>query len=75
MSHRALNWTITALITALFALVMSGSHLLDGPSELDAMQDTALAKQDAINSAATHAAPTRASGQIDHKTALAEAAQ
>jgi len=55
MSHRTLNWLITALITALFAMVMSGSHLLDGPSDIEAMQATQAAKQDAIKSAATHA--------------------
>jgi len=51
MSHRTLNWTITALITAIFATVMSGSHLLDGPTELEAAEAVAADLQDAIQTA------------------------
>jgi hypothetical protein len=50
---------------------LSTSYLLDGPSELDAMQATADSKQDAIKSAATQASNTPARGQKDLKTVVA----
>lgn len=35
----------------LVALVLSSSHLLDGPSEIEAAQATEAARQDALNDA------------------------
>jgi len=60
----------TALVTVL-ALILSTGYLLDGPSEIDAIQATADSKQDAIKSAATNASKTPARGQKDHKTTVA----
>ena len=39
------------LTAALFALVLASGHLLDGPSELDAIEDVAADLQDAIQTA------------------------
>ena len=49
--HRLLNLAIAAAML----VALSMSYLLDGPSEIEAMQATQAAKQDAIKSAATHA--------------------
>lgn len=46
-THRLLN---TALVL-LFVLVPACAYLLDGPSELDAMQASAASTQDAIQTA------------------------
>jgi hypothetical protein len=35
--HRLLNWTLATLI----ALLLASAHLLDGPSEIEAAQDSA----------------------------------
>ena len=45
--HRLLNLALAALI----ALILSTAYLLDGPSELDAIQATADSVADAQNSA------------------------
>jgi len=52
--HRALNWTLAALI----ALVMSCAYMLDGPSEIQAIQATADSVQDAQMAAKEAAKPT-----------------
>ena len=62
-----INWLAAGLV----ALVLSTSYLLDGPSEIDAIQATADSKQDAINTAAIKASNTTARGQKDHKTVVA----
>lgn len=67
MNPRIINTALVALI----ALVLSTSYLLDGPSELDAMQATADSVDDAIKSAATQASNTPARGQKDLKTVVA----
>jgi len=67
MNPRIINTALVALI----ALILSTSYLLDGPSELDAMQATADSKQDAIKTAATQAINTPARGQKDLKTVVA----
>lgn len=45
--HRLLNLALAALI----ALILSTAYLLDGPSEMDAIQATADSVADAQNSA------------------------
>lgn len=72
--HRSPNLALSLLGAFVFALVLSASGLLDGPSELDAIQATADAKQDAINSVASSAYPTGARGQKDHKLMVAQVA-
>jgi hypothetical protein len=67
MNPRIINTALVAVIV----LILSTSYLLDGPSELDAMQATADSKQDAIKSAATQASNTPARGQKDLKTVVA----
>lgn len=67
MNPRIINTALVALI----ALILSTSYLLDGPSELDAMQATADSKQDAIKSAASQAINVPARGQKDLKTVVA----
>ena len=62
---------INTALVALIALILSTGYLLDGPSELDAMQATADSKQDAIKSAATQANNAPARGQKDFKTVVA----
>lgn len=42
--HRALNWLLATII----ALLMASAHLLDGPGDIDAMQDVAADVADAI---------------------------
>lgn len=42
--HRALNWALATLI----ALAMSTAYLLDGPSDIEAMQEVAADVTDAI---------------------------
>lgn len=69
MNPRIINTALVALI----ALILSTSYLLDGPSELDAMQATADSKQDAIKSAASQAINAPARGQKDFKTIVAGA--
>lgn len=64
---RLIEWLLVSLI----ALVLASSYLLDGPSEIDAIQATADAKSDAIESAATHASNTRARGQNHQQTIVA----
>jgi hypothetical protein len=54
------TWAAAALI----ALALSASHLLDGPSELEAMQASELATQDAIDSVAINASTASAEGQF-----------
>ena len=49
--HRALNLLLTAIGTLVLAAVMSTSHLLDGPSEMDALQDTQASVIDAQHDA------------------------
>ena len=44
MSHRAINW----LLAIILALLLSGTYLLDGPSELDAIQAVQADLHDAI---------------------------
>ena len=65
--RRLLNW----LLVALFVIIPSTAYLLDGPSELEAIQATADSKQDAINTAAIEAINTPARGQKDYKTVVA----
>ena len=43
-THRALNWLLATVI----ALLLSTAYLLDGPSDIDAMQDVAADVTDAI---------------------------
>ncbi len=64
---RLIEWLLVSLI----ALVLASSYLLDGPSELDAIQATADAKNDAIESAATHPIDTGSRGQKHPKTIVA----
>ena len=64
------RWINAALVLVIVA-IMSTAHLLDGPSELDAMQATADSVDDAIKSAATQASNTPARGQKDLKTVVA----
>lgn len=61
----------TPMLTAAFVLALCLGYLLDGPSELDAMQATADSKQDAIKSAAIQASNATARGQKDFKTVVA----
>lgn len=60
-----------ACLVALFVIIPSTAYLLDGPSDLDAIQATADSKQDAINTAAIKAINTPARGQKNHKTTVA----
>lgn len=60
-----------AALVALIALILSTSYLLDGPSEMDAMQATADSVDDAIKTAATQAINVPARGHKDHKTVVA----
>ena len=62
---------INAGLVLVIVVIMSTAHLLDGPSELDAMQATADSVDDAIKSAATQASNATARGQKDHKTVVA----
>lgn len=59
--HPLTNWALAALLAAVICL----SSLLDGPTEIEAMQATQASTQDAINSAATNEHVARAEGQID----------
>ena len=43
----------------LVALVLSSSHLLDGPSEIESAQATEANRQDALNDASAQAQPER----------------
>ncbi len=73
--HRTTNIALAVVI----AIFLSSAYLLDGPSELDAMQATADSVQDAIDLAATHAYSTGARGQkgtkFSEKIAALEVAQ
>lgn len=62
---------INTALVSLVALILSASYLLDGPSELEAMQATADSKQDAIKSATAKAIKTTATAQKKHKTVVA----
>ena len=62
---------ITPMLTAAFVAVLCLGYLLDGPSELEAMQATADSVDDAIKSAASQASNTPARGQKDLKTVVA----
>ena len=64
---------INAALVLVIVAIMSTAHLLDGPTEIDAMRATAASKQDAINTAASQASNTPARGQKDHKTVTAGA--
>jgi hypothetical protein len=64
------RWINAALVLVIVA-IMSTAHLLDGPTEIDAMRATAASKQDAIKSAATQASNMPARGQKDFKTVIA----
>ncbi len=66
MTHTT-NWLLAALLAAL----MSTAHLLDGPSEIESMQDVADDLQDAIKSVAINDVNTRDSGQKNYKTIVA----
>ena len=68
MTPRLINTALVGLI----ALILSTSYLLDGPSELDAMQATADSVDDAIKSASSQASNAPARGQKDFKTVVAE---
>jgi len=70
--HRRLNMALSLLGAFVFALVLSASGLLDGPSDLDALQATADSKQDAIKLAATDARTTGDRGQKEHKLLVAQ---
>lgn len=61
----------TPMLTVAFVMALCLGYLLDGPSELDAMQATADSVDDAIKSAATQASNTPARGQRDFKTVVA----
>ena len=64
--HRAFN----VFLAIVMAAILSASYLFDGPSELDAMRATQASKQDAIKSAAAHAASTGARGQNTYKAVV-----
>lgn len=51
--HRALNWILAIII----ALTLSGTYLLDGPSEIDAAAAVQADLQDAIAMANTKEKP------------------
>lgn len=68
------RWINAGLVLVIVA-IMSTAHLLDGPTEVDAMKATAAAKQDAIKSAASQASNAPARGQKDLKTVTAGATQ
>ena len=53
--HRALNWLLAAII----ALLMASAHLLDGPGDIEAMQDVAADVADAIQTAQAQANEVR----------------
>ncbi len=53
--HRLLNWTLATLI----AIGMASAHLLDGPTELQAAQDSAADVQAAQADARAAAQATR----------------
>ena len=55
----------------LVALMLASSYLLDGPSDMEAIQATADAKNDAIKSAAISPINTGARGQNDQQTIVA----
>ena len=67
MNPRLINTALVAVIV----LILSTSYLLDGPSELDAMQATADSVDDAIKSAASQASNATTRGQKDLKTVVA----
>lgn len=68
--HRLLNLALAALI----AVMLSAAYLLDGPSDIQAIQANADSTQDAIKSAATHTQRTGARARKDHKTIVAQVA-
>lgn len=60
---KTLNTWAAAALAALFIGAAGG--LMDGPSDFDAIQATADATQDAINSVAASASADRAEGQFN----------
>ena len=62
--HRALNPALTAIGTLVLAAVMSASHLLDGPSEMDALQDTQASVIDAQHDAQRAAQLASATNEV-----------
>jgi hypothetical protein len=53
--HRALNWLLATII----ALLMACAHMLDGPSDIEAMHDVATDVKDAIQTAQAQANEVR----------------
>ena len=62
--HRALNLLLTAIGTLVLTVIMSTSHLLDGPSELDALQDTQASVIDAQHDAQRAAQLASATSEV-----------
>lgn len=56
MTHRAINWALAAMI----CLLMGSLYRLDGPSDIQAAQDTELSTADAITAAQQQARFERA---------------
>lgn len=56
MTHRAINWALAALI----CLLMGSLYRLDGPSDIQAAQDTELSTADAATAARQQARFERA---------------
>lgn len=67
--HRALNLALALLMAG----ALSTAYLLDGPSELEAMQAVAEEVQAATEYAATDASSIRARGQFDQNNTVAQA--
>lgn len=57
--HHTLNWALATLI----ALLLASAHLLDGPTELEAAQDSAADVQAAQAAARAAAQATRVARQ------------
>lgn len=69
-----LHRTTNIMLASIIAVMLSTAYLLDGPSDLDALQASVDSKQDAIKTAATHARTTSVRGQKEHKLMIAQAA-
>lgn len=69
--QQALSRAVACFGAIIIAGILSTAYLLDGPSEIDAIQATADAKNDAIESAATHPIDTGARGQNDQQIIVA----
>ena len=63
-THRLLNALLAALGAAVFAAVLSASHLLDGPTDHQARTDTAQSAQDAQRHAQQQARFERAARKM-----------